>query len=225
MTIYYTLTFGILVTEMIIFCILVLPLPSHWRRAMLKFASTSPAVGKALHVLKIIFAFIFVLFIGMGKKRDTINRLQRIDSSEGEGGEQRQHYDYSYEANNKAKKFYAQRNLYLTGFTLFLSLILERTSTLVFQVLKREEELENLKKETQSTTQGHQEFIDKEDMYKKEITSLNTDLKQLKQQERDFETLKKQVAQQAVEYNRLADERNALERAATGEKNEVKKDI
>ncbi|KAI9267878.1 B-cell receptor-associated protein 31-like-domain-containing protein [Phascolomyces articulosus] len=218
MTIYYTLTFGILVTEMIIFCILVLPLPSHWRRAMLKFASTSPAVGKALHVLKIIFAFIFILFI------DTINRLQRIDSVEADG-EQRQHYDYSYEANNKAKKFYAQRNLYLTGFTLFLSLILERTSTLVFQVLKREEELENLKKETNSTTEGHQEFIDKEDGYKKEIAALNSELKQLKQQDRDFETLKKQVAQQSVEYNRLADERNELERAASGQKDEVKKDI
>lgn len=102
------------------------------------------------------------------KISDTINRLQRIDSTDAEG-EQRQHYDYSYEANLKAKKFYAQRNLYLTGFTLFLSLyvvwiahdndvfscwhvksipsILERTSTLVLQVLKREEELENLRRE------------------------------------------------------------------------------
>ena len=50
-------------------------------------------------------------------------------------------------------------------------------------------------------------------------------MKQLKQQDRDFETLKKQVAQQSVEYNRLADERNELERNATGQKSEVKKDI
>lgn len=55
------------------------------------------------------------------KRTDTINRLQRIDGSDHEG-ERQQHYDYSYEANLKAKKFYAQRNLYLTGFTLFLSL-------------------------------------------------------------------------------------------------------
>ncbi|KAL1926085.1 hypothetical protein VTP01DRAFT_6122 [Rhizomucor pusillus] len=218
MTIYYTLTFGILVTEMIIFGILVLPLPSHWRRAMLKFASTSPLVNKALYVLKIIFGFIFVLFI------DTINRLQRIDSTDAEG-EQRQHYDYSYEANLKAKKFYAQRNLYLTGFTLFLSLILERTSTLVFQVLKREEELENLRRETQSTTEGQKKVIETEDDYKKQIAALNAELKQLKQQERDYEILKKQVAQQAAEYDRLADERNALERAAGNQTNELKKDV
>ncbi|CDH48958.1 endoplasmic reticulum protein [Lichtheimia corymbifera JMRC:FSU:9682] len=218
MTIYYTLTFGILVLEMVIFCILVLPLPSHWRRAMLKFASTSPAVAKAIHGLKIIFAFIFMLFI------DAINRLQRIDSSEADS-DRSMHHDYSYEANNKAKKFYAQRNLYLTGFTLFLSLILERTSTLLIQVLKREEELDDLKKQTQSTTDGQQQLINKEDNYKNEIASLKDELKQLKQQERDFETLKKQVAQQSAEYNRLADERNALENAASGQKAEDRKNI
>ena len=51
---------------------------------------------------------------------DTFNRLQRI----GEEAEQEEghHHDYSFEASLKAKRFYAQRNLYLTGFTLFLSL-------------------------------------------------------------------------------------------------------
>ena len=68
--------------------------------------------GTVLNLLILFFCF---------NSKDTINRLQRIDSVEVDG-EQRQHYDYSYEANNKAKKFYAQRNLYLTGFTLFLSL-------------------------------------------------------------------------------------------------------
>ncbi|KAI8093220.1 B-cell receptor-associated protein 31-like-domain-containing protein [Halteromyces radiatus] len=217
MTIYYTLTFGILVTEMFMFGILVLPLPSHWRRAMLKFVSTSPLVAKALYVLKIVFGFIFVLFI------DTINRLQRIDSISEE--EQRVSHDYSYEANMKAKKFYAQRNLYLTGFTLFLSLILERTSTLVIQMLKREEELENAKKENVSVGKDQQRLIDMEADYKKQIENLKKEVKELKQEQRDFDTLKKQVGQQAEEYNRLADERNALERAVNGQTNEPKKNI
>ncbi|ORZ12211.1 B-cell receptor-associated protein 31-like-domain-containing protein [Absidia repens] len=217
MTIYYTLTFGILVTEMFMFGILVLPLPSHWRRAMLKFVSTSPLVAKALYVLKIVFGFIFVLFI------DTINRLQRIDSLNED--EQRVSHDYSYEANMKAKKFYAQRNLYLTGFTLFLSLILDRTSTLVIQMLKREEELENARKETASVGKDQQRLIDMENDYKKQIATLTTENKELKAEQRDFETLKKQVGQQAEEYNRLADERNHLERQASGQKSEPKKSI
>lgn len=61
----------------------------------------------------------FICYANMQRVIDTISRLQRIDSEvEGE----QHHHDYSYETSIKAKKFYAQRNLYLTGFTLFLSL-------------------------------------------------------------------------------------------------------
>lgn len=48
---------------------------------------------------------------------DAVNRLQRITENEEES-----HHDHNYEVSIKATKFYAQRNLYLTGFTLFLSL-------------------------------------------------------------------------------------------------------
>ncbi|CAO0791246.1 unnamed protein product [Mucor circinelloides] len=216
MAIYYALTFGILVTEMIIFGLLVLPLPSRWRHAMLTFASTSPMMAKAMYALKIIFGFIFVLFI------DTISRLSRIESEV--EGEKSHHHDYSYETSIKAKRFYAQRNLYLTGFTLFLSLILERTSALVLELLQREEELKKAKTETAEVTKGQQRLIDMEDDYKKKVDVLNVQIKELKRQNLDFETLKKQASQQSVEYNRLADEHNKLERSLGG-KTEVKKDI
>lgn len=49
---------------------------------------------------------------------DAVNKLQRITESEPEGT----YHDHSQEAAQKANKFYAQRNLYLCGFTLFLSL-------------------------------------------------------------------------------------------------------
>ena len=77
--------------------------------------------------------FIFLLFIGMvmmgyfgmgmrmlTQEVDTFNRLQRIaEEVEEEAGH---HHDYSIEASIRAKQFYAQRNLYLLGFTMFLSL-------------------------------------------------------------------------------------------------------
>lgn len=54
---------------------------------------------------------------------------------------------------------------------------------------------------------------------------LSTELKDLKAQRRDYETLKLQVAQQDAEYQRLADERNALEQQPDGAKVETRKDI
>ena len=41
----------------------------------------------------------------------------------------------------QARKFYSQRNKYLCGFTLFLSLILNRTYTMILDVLRLEEKV------------------------------------------------------------------------------------
>ncbi|KAG0949378.1 hypothetical protein G6F57_001388 [Rhizopus arrhizus] len=215
MTIYYTLTFGIMVTEMVLFGLLVLPLPSRWRHAMLTFALKSPQMANVMYTFKIAFGFIFILFI------DTINRLQRIESEA--RAEQEHHHDHEYEISLKTKKFYSQRNLYLTGFTLFLSVILERTSALVLELVKREEELKHTKSKTAEVTEGQQRLINMESDYKKQVEALNTQIKELKRQNLDYETLKKQAAQQQKEFDRLATEYNELE-SSLGT-SEAKKDL
>ncbi|KAL1931235.1 hypothetical protein VTP01DRAFT_10372 [Rhizomucor pusillus] len=202
MTIYYTLTFTLLVLEMAMFAILVLPLPLHWRRAMLKGIKSSPVIQKALHALKIIFGFIFVLFM------DTVNRLQRIQEEVEQEAEHR--HDYSFEANLHAKRFYAQRNLYLTGFTLFLSLILERTTALVTDMIQREEQLQHMKKESAQAKEDQGRLEEIEASYKKQIDELSSQVAALKQQERDIEGLKKRAAQQSAEYDQLLRERDLL---------------
>lgn len=67
-------------------------------------------------------------------------------------------------------------------------------------------------------------MIDLEDDYKNKVDVLNVQIKELKRQNLDFETLKKQADQQTKEYNRLADEHNKLERTLSNG-GEVKKDI
>ncbi|KAI8148496.1 B-cell receptor-associated protein 31-like-domain-containing protein [Fennellomyces sp. T-0311] len=202
MTIYYTLTFTLLVLEMLVFCLVVLPLPMHWRHAMIKGFRNSPIVKQALYGLKIVFAFIFLLFI------DTFNRLQRI--AEEHEQEEGHHHDYSFEASLKAKRFYAQRNLYLTGFTLFLSLILERTIALVIDMLEREEQLKHMKKESATATEDTNKLIEIDASYKKQIDDLKNEISGLKKTSLDFESLKKRASQQSAEYDQLVKERDAL---------------
>lgn len=62
-----------------------------------------------------------------------------------------------------------------------------------------------------------------EDDYKKKVDVLNVQIKELKRQKLDFETLKKQSEQQSKEYGRLAEEHNKLERSLSTP--EAKKDI
>jgi hypothetical protein len=71
-------------------------------------------VAKIQYGLKITFIFILLLFI------DSCNRVWRVteDTSPGDAAAVRE----TYRSDMQARKFYAQRNMYLCGFTLFLSL-------------------------------------------------------------------------------------------------------
>ncbi|CEP18913.1 hypothetical protein [Parasitella parasitica] len=211
MTIYYTTVFFILVLEMISFGVLVFPFPSRWRRAMLKFVSSSPLVAKAVRILKIVFGnCVMDLEIDKDFFKDAVNRLQRIDQDEQPEEAGRPYHDYGYEASQKARKFYAQRNLYLTGFTLFLSLILERTSTLVIAMLKHEEELEYAKGEHASSKQDEKKLLDMEKSYEEDIKTLQNEVNHLLQKKSEYENLRQQIEQEAAEYHKLADKRTKL---------------
>ncbi|GAA5797087.1 B-cell receptor-associated protein 31-like-domain-containing protein [Helicostylum pulchrum] len=201
MTIYYTATFFILIIEMVAFGILVVPLPTRWRRVVFKFVSGSPLVLQAISILKIVFGFIFLLFI------DAVNRLQRLDQ---EKPVEQGHRDFGYEESQKANKFYAQRNLYLCGFTLFLSLILERTSTIIIAMLKRDEELEYAKEEHKSSSKDQERLVEMENDFKAKIEALNKEVEQLRSETEGFEALKQKTEQEAAEYHKLAVQQNLL---------------
>jgi hypothetical protein len=99
----------------------------------------------------------------------------------------------------QARKFYSQRNMYLCGFTLFLSLILNRTYVMILDVLRLEEELKTYKGET-GTKKGS---ALKDVGGAGEVGKLKNELAA---KDRDMENLKKQVEQMQKEYNRMGDQ-------------------
>lgn len=73
-------------------------------------------MAKVQYALKITFIFVGVLFV------DAVQRMFKV-TQEGETMRDNQGMrDARTESNFHARKFYAQRNTYLTGMTLFLSL-------------------------------------------------------------------------------------------------------
>ena len=114
MTLYYSLVFGLMLLEMAMFLVLIVPLPFSMRRKLFHFLATSEAVAKVNYAIRITFIFVAVLFI------DAFQRMLKVTA---EAHQEHVNYqDYRSETNYHAKKFYSQRNVYLTGFTLFLSL-------------------------------------------------------------------------------------------------------
>ncbi|KLO18743.1 endoplasmic reticulum protein [Schizopora paradoxa] len=207
MTLHYSLTFMLLAAEMATFVFVVAPLPYAVRRKVFTFLSESYIVSKLAYGLKISFIFVGVLFL------DAMQRMYRI-SAEAEiakqGGTTPIH-DARAEASFAARKFYAQRNVYLTGFCLFLSLILARTFYIILDFIHTQDSYLKLQKEMKDGGKGDQT---------KQIAELKAELAAAKAKARDFEVLRKQAQQQQTEYDRLATEYNK----ATGSISDKRKD-
>jgi len=99
----------------------------------------------------------------------------------------------------QARKFYSQRNMYLCGFTLFLSLILNRTYVMILDTLRLEEEVKTLKGDSSAKKGTSMHDIGGAG----EVGALK---EELAAKDRDMENLKKQVESMQNEYNRMGDE-------------------
>jgi len=200
MTLYYSLVFLLLVVEMSIFMLLIIPLPFTMKRKLFTFISESPLIAKLQYGMKITFIFILILFI------DSVNRVYRVQvelaqASKQVGNNARASVMGSERMEVQARKFYSQRNMYLCGFTLFLSLILNRTYVMILDVLRLEEKVKLY--ENDPKTGGKQSAKLADAGGAGEIGKLKN---QLAQKDRDIETLKKQSGGLAKEYSNLSDQ-------------------
>lgn len=105
----------------------------------------------------------------------------------------------------QARKFYSQRNMYLTGFTLFLSLILNRTYIMILDVLRLEEKLKMYEgdkaaggKEGEKLSPEYR--ADQIGQLKRDIEKKDKEIKAIKSQS---EGLRKEYDELSVKYNNL----------------------
>ncbi|KAM3461128.1 hypothetical protein MY5147_004927 [Beauveria neobassiana] len=196
MTLYYTLVFALLMFEMALFMFLIVPLPHNARRAILTFVSENKTIRQIQYWLKITFVFILVLFV------DSVNRVYRVQMELAESMEQAARGGGTVVLGHErtevqARKFYAQRNMYLCGFTLFLSLILNRTYVMIKDIIRLEERVRAYDSNKNLTVKPSDE-----------VAALK---KQLAAKEQDLRTLKKQSEQLHKSYNDLGDQYEATQ--------------
>lgn len=124
------------------------------------------------------------------------------------------------------KMFRAQRNMYLTGFTMFLALVLNRFMVLINQMVKYEEQLEIVKKQVQSqldpfniddeqasnNSTEYMRLSEEQDGKDEQIKQLQDELKEATKKAKDADAVLKQAKGGNEEYMRLADRYNALEK-------------
>lgn len=176
MAIQYVCAFSILVTEVVLFALISLPLPSKYRAPLLK-ALSKPFNSESVQIgIKCVFVFIGILFF------DSVQRVRKVgdELTIRDGGLLDNHLSNAIggavsRAEIKSRRFYAQRNMYLTGFCLFLSFVVYRTYSLVFELLEVKEKIRTLES---SGKAGTASTVDKEDL-----------LEQIKQVEEEKEAI------------------------------------
>lgn len=190
MALYYNLVFGLLIVEMTFFTFLSLPFPRRIRRSVLSTISAPFRNEQFQIAIKCVLGFVLVLFI------DSVNRVYSV-TTELHASSPSNQVGTSGLLNDRsevqARRFYAQRNMYLCGFTLFLTLILTRTYSLVAELVLTKDKLDNMK--------ANGELSEKSDST--EVADLK---KELTSKEQDLETLKEQAQGLSKDYESVSDE-------------------
>jgi len=196
MTLSYSLVFLLLVAEMAVFMGLIVPLPFTIKRRLFTFISESPIVAKLQYAMKITFIFILILFL------DSVNRVYRVQVELAATADKNGVAAATMGSDRmevQARKFYSQRNMYLCGFTLFLSLILNRTYTMILDVLRLEEKVKMYEGDPKAG--GKQsEKLDRAG----ELGEIGTLKKNLHKKEKEVEALKSQSEGLRREYDELS---------------------
>lgn len=181
------------------FMFLVTPLPRQMRKKVLTSLQEIPGIEKIVLFLRFTFVFILILFI------DSVNRVYRVavEVEQSQVGVRSMGNMISVERSEiQARKFYSQRNMYLCGFTLFLSLILNRTHSLVLDLINAQDTVDLLKKGSDAKV--------KADALSSESSSEISRLKQeLESKDKDLQTMKKQSEALSKEYSNISDQLNA----------------
>ncbi|GAA6053762.1 hypothetical protein JCM3770_005105 [Rhodotorula araucariae] len=183
MAILNVLSFVLLAAQLVVFGVLIFPLPFAVRRKMFKTIAESHIVAKAMYGLKITFIFIAVLFA------DAVNQMLKIhrerEALSAAVGGAAPAPDMRVQSDYRSRKFLSERNFYLHGSCLIFSLILSRTYSLVLDLIKAQEELAIVKAQTGTGTAADVKLANPEDRIG------NTDKKKVKTTVVDKNTDKK----------------------------------
>ncbi|KAJ2158623.1 Endoplasmic reticulum transmembrane protein 3 [Coemansia sp. RSA 552] len=180
-------------------------MPVRWKRAMITWSSRSVAVQRVLYGVRIAFGFVFLLFA------DAVMRLRKVELAKGST----HIIDDHTLCQRKVQQFYAQRNTYLTGITMFLGLILISTHSLIAQLVENA----SSSAAPRLVSSGPGSSKAQIEKLKGQLSDARKEVDELNRKDRDMETLKKQADSSHREYMRLADECEKLQKqlAATDE--------
>jgi B-cell receptor-associated protein 31 len=207
MTLQWTVVAFILYGEIATVLILLLPWirPSVWKKFF-----NSRFVASIKHFSHIYaYAVVFVLLLLFFDAIREVRKYSEVDVNL----ESRRLADA--DAIVHMRLFRAQRNLYISGFTLLLFLVINRIVGLLYRSAQLEASAEAAMKQAEGASKAAKNFLETDD--NTEISALKDEMKELKKKlktaEHDRDAMKTQAEGLQEEYDRVSDQLNKFERA------------
>uniref|UniRef100_A0A1L8EHC9 Endoplasmic reticulum transmembrane protein n=1 Tax=Haematobia irritans TaxID=7368 RepID=A0A1L8EHC9_HAEIR len=219
MSLVWTLIDAFLVIELVIVLLLTLPIASAstWNRFFKSQFLAMLAKQAQLYFCMIIG--LLVLFL--------LEALREMRKYSNESGQSEEHLDV--EMQQHMRLFRAQRNFYISGFAIFLVLVIKRLVNLIseqaFLIAQSEASLKQAKSATAAARsmmndkEAGKDIKDGENKQISEITKLKDRIheltSELNREKKDKEALKSQAESLNKEYDRLTEEYSKLQKKIT----------
>ncbi|KAJ8975515.1 hypothetical protein NQ317_010630 [Molorchus minor] len=221
MSLQWSLIAGFLYIEIAIVLVLVLPVASPRRWNSLFKSKFLQGLQRQAGVYFLILLAILVLFL-----LDAIREMRKYSNID---SEEHGHAHLDREMQGSMRLFRAQRNFYISGFSLFLSLVIRRLVILISAQATLQAQSEASMRQAQSATtaaksllaqhKGEAEQNESNEAHDKEVNALKTKISELedelKLEKKDKTAVKSQADNLAREYDRLAEEHSKLQKKVT----------
>lgn len=206
MALHYQLVFALLIVEIVYVTLLITPV-RRVRRLLVWFGK-SQLFQHLLYLNKITMCFVFILCLDAGyrmlKASKEDRRSERMDM----------------DALLHSKLFYAQRNFYMTGFTLLLDFVIMRMQHMVTKLERFAVHRQALEKQGKGASDEYMRLQEENTALKKEIKEYGQLKEEVEKKEKQAEALIKQNKGLEAEYDRLLEEYNQLKKEESNKKDD-----
>lgn len=219
MSLVWTLIAGFLYAEIALVLLLVLPVltPYRWNRFFKsKFLSM---LGQQAHIYFLLIMGILVIFL-----LEAIREMRKYS-----GLQQSNEVHLNVEMQHSMKLFRAQRNFYISGFAIFLALVIRRLVNLICTQANLMAQSEASFKQAQSATAAARSLLENKNTEKAKEAGEDTTLielnklrervheltSDLNREKKDKEAVKSQAESINREYDRLTEEYSKLQKKIT----------
>ncbi|GBP05398.1 B-cell receptor-associated protein 31 [Eumeta japonica] len=213
MSLQWTIIAGFLYAEIAFVSFLALPImsPRKWQKF---FKSKFLAyISNQATIYFVVLIGVLVLCL-----LDAIREMQKYSSSESTD-----HKHLDAEMQGSMRLFRAQRNFYISGFALFLLVVIRRLVTLITELATLLAQSEANFRQAQSASAAARTLLENQgagdEKAKKDIEDLRNQIslleKELSKEKKDKEAVKSQAESLNREYDRLAEEHSKLQKKIT----------